>query len=144
MEHRFMRKISGHCLCGSLNYISDAEPILIGLCHCLTCQRQSGSAYSVNVAVPKDSLKIEGQALKIFNTIGGSGQPVQLFFCGHCGSAIATSAEAIPGLAFIKAGTLDETSWINPTLEIWCESAQSWIEHDPSRQLVDRNPLIAS
>jgi hypothetical protein len=98
----------------------------------------------VNVAVPKDRLKVEGQTLKIFNTVGGSGQPAQLFFCANCGSSIASSSEAIPGVAFIKAGTLDDTSWINPTLEIWCESAQSWIEHDESRQLVDRNPPMAA
>lgn len=87
-----MSKISGHCLCGNLNYTSDAEPILTGLCHCQACQRQSGSAYSVNVAVPKDSLDIQGPTLKIFNAVGGSGRPAQLLFCGNCGSTIATTA----------------------------------------------------
>ena len=92
-----MSKISGHCLCGNLNYTSDAEPILVGLCHCQACQRQSGSAYSTNVAVPKDSLDIQGPTLKIFNAVGGSGRPAQLLFCENCGSTIATTAEAIPG-----------------------------------------------
>ena len=139
-----MSKISGHCLCGNLNYSSDADPILTGLCHCVACQRQSGSAYSVNVAVPYDSLKIEGLTLKIFTTVGGSGQTAQVLFCGNCGSTIASNAEAIPGVAFIKAGTLDDTSWVDPTLEIWSESAQTWIEHDESRQLAARNPPMAA
>src|SRR5262252_2361780 len=107
-----MSKISGHCRCGNVDYSSDADPILTGLCHCVACQKQSGSAYSVNVAVPKDSLRIEGEMLKIYTTVGGSGQALQALFCGNCGSTIATTADAIPGVAFIKAGTLDDTSWI--------------------------------
>src|SRR5262245_27548231 len=139
-----MSNISGHCLCAKLNYRSYAEPVLTGLCHCQSCQRQSGSAYSTNVALATDNPKVEGQTLRIFDTVGGSGLPAQLFFCGNCGTAIASTSEGVPGLAFIKAGTLDDTSWINPTLEIWCESAQSWVEHDKSRQLVDRNPPMAA
>ena len=82
------------------------------------------------VAVPKDSLTIAGQTLKTFDDVGESGLPVLRRFCGKCGSPIVSHVEAMPDLAFIKAGTLENTSWLNPTMEVWCETAQPWIDID--------------
>ena len=135
-----MSKISGRCLCGSITYSSDAEPILTVLCHCPHCQRQSGSSFSVNLAVPRASLKIESQTLRTFDDIGESGMPVQRLFCGNCGSPVASYSDATPDLAFIKSGTLDDTSWLSPTAEAWCETAQPWLPVDRTRSRTKRNP----
>jgi hypothetical protein len=135
-----MSKLKGSCLCGAITYGCDADPVWTGLCHCLNCQKQSGAAFSINVAVPKASLKISGSALQVFNDAGDSGLPVQRLFCGNCGSSIASCPAAFPDLALIKAGTLEDTSWLDPTVEIWCETAQPWVEIDQSRRLVQRNP----
>jgi hypothetical protein len=51
---------------------------------------------------------------------------------------------AMPDLAFIKAGTLENTSWLNPTMEVWCETAQPWIDIDGTRQHAERNPPLAA
>jgi hypothetical protein len=135
-----MVELNGSCLCGRVRYSCDGEPLLTGLCHCSHCQKLTGAAFSVNVAVPKDGLRIEGETLKTFNDVGGSGQPVRRLFCGNCGSSLMSYSEATPDLAFIKAGTLKDTSWLFPTMEIWCEAAQPWVEIDRSRTLADRNP----
>lgn len=135
-----MGKMNGSCLCGGVTYSSEAEPILTGLCHCRTCQKLTSSAFSVNVAMPANSVKIVGQTLRIVEGAGGSGQPVKLRMCSYCGSAIMTSSEAMPGMEFVKAGTLDDTSWLAPTMEIWCERAQPWVVIDKSRQVFGQNP----
>ena len=96
------------------------------------------------VAVPKGSLEIKGGALKTFEHPGDTGQPVQRNFCGRCGSPITSYCALWPEMEFIKAGTLDDTSWLDPTLEIWCETAQPWVKIDKSRQLADRNPQLAA
>jgi hypothetical protein len=137
-------KLNGRCLCGAISYGCDAEPILTAVCHCRHCQRQTGTSFSLLVAVPKGRLRIEGPTLKTFDDIGDSGLPVRRRFCARCGSPIFSYIEAMPGLEFIKAGTLDDTSWLKPTAEVWCESAQPWITPDRSRQLADRNPPIAA
>ena len=46
------------------------------------------------------------------------------------GSAAAAMAEVTPGMIFLKAGTLDDTSWLQPDLNMWCETAQSWVAID--------------
>jgi hypothetical protein len=55
-----MSNIVGGCLCGSVSYEADAEPVLTALCHCKHCQKQTSSAFSVLVALPKGSLRFEG------------------------------------------------------------------------------------
>jgi hypothetical protein len=139
-----MSKLDGSCLCGSIRYDCDAEPILTAICHCPHCQKQTSAPFSIVVAVPKGSLRIEGQTLKTFDDVGESGQPVRRKFCGNCGSPIVSYLEAMPELAFIKAGTLEDTSWLNPTMEVWCQTAQPWVKIDQSRQLADRNPPLAA
>ncbi|HET6518689.1 MAG TPA: GFA family protein [Geminicoccaceae bacterium] len=137
-------RLDGGCLCGSVRYTCDAEPLLTAICHCPHCQKQTSAPFSVVVAVPKGTLRIEGGTLKTFNDTGDSGQPVRRNFCGNCGSPIMSYIEAVPGMEFIKAGTLDDTSWLNPTMEIWCDTAQPWVKIDPSRQHVGRNPQLAA
>ena len=134
-----MTPVKGSCLCGSITFEFEAEPVLTGICHCRHCRKQSGGAFSINLAVPRAALKIEGRTLKTFRDLAESGQPVQRLFCGTCGSPIVSYSEGLPGVAFIKAGTLEDTSWLKPTMETWCETAQPWLIIDPSRTRAARN-----
>ncbi len=65
-----MPNIAGGCLCGSVRYMSEAEPVLTALCHCADCQKQTSSAFSVLVAVPQGTLRLEGQGLAVFEGVG--------------------------------------------------------------------------
>ena len=58
-----MSKITGGCLCGSIRYESDVEPQMIVACHCSTCQKNTGSAFSLNLAMPEDQVTIQGDTL---------------------------------------------------------------------------------
>jgi hypothetical protein len=114
-------KIVGGCLCGSIRYSSDADPILQAICHCTTCQRNTGTMASLNVGIPIDSLTVTGATLKTYiDRSGASGKPFKRHFCGACGSPIYSNGEAYGDLAFIKAGTLDDATWLMPQMHIWC------------------------
>jgi hypothetical protein len=103
----------------------------MAVCHCTECQKQTGSTFSMIVAVPRDALKVEGDSLSSVTTVGtDSNQPVDRRFCGACGSPIVSLAEAAPQLAFIKAGTLNDKSWFEPQMHVWCDSAQPWVPLD--------------
>lgn len=122
-----MAKIKGSCLCGATRYESTADPAMIATCHCTHCQKQSGSAFSVNIGVPKESVTISGESLREFEDKGtASGIPMLRKFCSTCGSPILSEVLAAGGLNFIKAGTLDDNSWVVPGAEIWCESRVDW------------------
>lgn len=126
-----MPKISGGCLCGTVRYECNAEPLATVVCHCTHCQKVSGSAFSVNIVVPALGVKWQGQSPASYADKGESGKSLSRKFCQNCGSSLATEAEALPGAMIIKAGTLDDKSWIRPNTHIWTQSAQPWVQIDP-------------
>ena len=118
---------TGGCLCGKVRYEMTTEPLMCVTCHCKNCQRQAGSALSIIIGVPDGSLKIEGE-VKTYNDTGDSGATVRRQFCENCGSPVFTRVESPPGVMFIKAGTLDDTSELEPSLHCYTKSKQDWVE----------------
>jgi hypothetical protein len=115
---------------------------MTAVCHCSHCQTQTSSAFSILVAVPKGSLQIGGEPLGAYETQGESGQPVIRKFCPNCGSAIVSDITVTPDLEWIKAGTLDDTSWLQPQLHMWRDSAQPWVNIDDAIPAFERNPPL--
>jgi len=74
-----VQKVEGSCLCGKVRYRASAGPVFVAACHCRDCQKATGAAHSINVAVPANALRVEGQ-LKPFPTTGGSGEAVARMF----------------------------------------------------------------
>ena len=123
-----MARIEGGCLCGAVRYRSEAEPAMQLICHCKTCQKNSGSAFSMNVVVPEVSLIVEGDALRCYEDQSGtSGQTFHRYFCGACGSPVYSQGPAYGAIAFIKAGTLDDATWVAPSTNIWCAEKLPWV-----------------
>ena len=119
--------MTGGCLCGAVRYAVDAEPAMCVTCHCKNCQRQAGTALSVIVGVPEAAVSLEGE-LKTYNDTGDSGATVRRQFCGDCGSPVFTRIDRPGGMMFIKAGTLDDTSRLNPSFHCYTKSKQNWVE----------------
>jgi hypothetical protein len=134
-------QITGRCLCGSVTYRADAEPVVQAVCHCTDCQHQTGTAFSVVVGVPRAALTVEASTLASFTTTGEEhGTDTQRRFCSACGSPIVSFVEAVPDLAFLKAGTLDDASWLEPAVEVWSRSAQPWSPHFEHATRLERGP----
>ena len=134
-----MPTIIGGCLCGKIRYRADAEPAFVGLCHCHDCQKFTGSAFAAVIGLPKTAVTVTGN-LKGFTKWGDSGKPITRLFCPECGASIMDEAEAAPGIAMIAAGTLDDPSWVKPTTEIYCASAQPWVQLGGEMKSFDRAP----
>jgi hypothetical protein len=122
-----MVEISGGCLCGKVRYSANAEPLFTGVCHCHDCQKFSGTAFAAVLAVPKAAVSVTG-ALKTFTKNGDSGQPIHRRFCPECGSGIMDEAALMPDAVMLNIGTLDDPSWVKPGMQIYCDSAQPWVQ----------------
>jgi hypothetical protein len=138
-----MTQISGACLCGAVRYTCAAPAVMTAVCHCTHCQKQSGSAFSVNVAIPKGSLQFTSGQTAIYQDQGTSGLPVFRHFCGRCGSPLFSDVVATPQLDWLKAGTLDDTSWVQPVANIWCNSAQPWVAYPEGAARFPESPPAA-
>lgn len=124
-----MPRITGRCLCGAVHYESDAEPVMVAACHCTTCQKNTGSAFSLNVVMPTGSVTIHGDSLNTYaEQADDAAEPFYRSFCTQCGSPITGQGAAYPGIMFIKAGTLDDPSWVKPDMHIWCSEKQPWLQ----------------
>ena len=128
-------RLSGGCLCGAVRYDCDGEPMMTALCHCDDCQRSTGSTFSILVAVNREELQLEGDTLATLITIGDeAGERRERKFCSACGSPIVSIIAEAPEIAFIKAGTLDDRSWLEPEMEVWSDSAQPWLANQDAAE----------
>jgi hypothetical protein len=122
-----MPLIAGGCLCGKVRYSATGEPAFVGVCHCTDCQKFTGSAFSTVLGVPKPAVKFEGKIARYSKT-GDTGKSIHRILCPECGSSIADEADALPDVVMLGSGTLDDSSWVKPEMEIFCDSAQAWVD----------------
>lgn len=118
---------SGGCLCGAVRYEADWPPLAVAICHCRNCQKQAGSALSVVAFLTRENLRVTGDLSTYFDR-SETGNAVYRKFCPHCGSPVLTDTDQAKeqGIIFIKAGTLDRTDDLEPTIHYWSERAQGW------------------
>ena len=131
--------ITGRCLCGSVTYRAEADPVLQVACHCTDCQRQTGGPFTVVVGVPRAAFTVEGDTLSSFTTTGEDhGGETQRNFCSACGAPVFSVSPVVPELVLLKAGSLDDASWVEPSIEFWTSSAQPWSPHFEPAQRFER------
>jgi len=116
-----MPGISGGCLCGKIRITANTEPAFVGVCHCRSCQRNSGSAFAVVLGFPAAAVSMQGE---LKTDTGDSGKSLYRRFCPECGSSISSEVEMMPGMILLKAGALDDPSAVKPGVQIYCDSAQ--------------------
>ena len=133
-------KLTGGCLCGSVRYESSAEAIAMGNCHCRDCQRATGSAYASGLLVPQSAVTITGD-VKYYEVTGDSGSIVCRGFCPNCGSRLF-SKPPNPELMGIMAGSLDDPSYFQPTMDIYTDSAQPWVCMNPDLPKFAKMPTM--
>src|SRR5574341_598946 len=102
----------GGCQCGKVRYRLEGEPLGLAVCHCSECQRQSGSAFGMSLAVASHSFRLLCGELKTFSVLCDSGRTKDCAFCPSCGTRIYH--RVIDAVLSIKPGTLDDTSWLLP------------------------------
>ena len=133
--------ITGRCLCGNVTFTSEGDAAVQAVCHCTDCQRQTGNPFSVIVAVPREGFSAEGDTLASYSTVGTDhGGQTERNFCSACGSPLFSVAAVMPDMVFIKAGALDDPSWVAPSIEAWTSSAQPWAPRFEGAAQLDRGP----
>ena len=135
-----MSEIEGGCNCGAVRYHLDGAPMAVAVCHCTNCRRQSGSAFSVNLVVRDDAMRISGDLTTWEDPGTESGQPVLRQFCATCGSPIRSLSAAALKVAIVKAGTLDNPGLFAPAIHVWTSSALPWVEIPAGLPQFPRNP----
>ena len=118
---------AGHCGCGAVTYVMNADPIIVHCCHCSECQRQTGSAFVLNALVESEHVTVEGPTREVtLPTPSGNGQAITR--CAECGVAVFSSYLIRKGrLRYIRVGTLDDPNACPPDVHIFTSSKQEWL-----------------
>jgi hypothetical protein len=117
--------LKGGCACGAIRYQIRAMPLFLYACHCTDCQRHSGSAFSLGLPVAAPAFHVEQGEAKAWAFVGAAGIPTRFWFCPTCGGRIWGEREGSQRVN-VRAGTLDDTSWLVPLAHYFMRSAQPW------------------
>lgn len=129
----------GGCLCGAVRYRVVGSPLAVSICHCVNCQRNSGSAFSVNCVFPREAMTMTRGSPSVYEDRGDTGEIVRRVFCGTCGTPIESlSVFSAPSHAILKAGTFDDPSGFVPDSELYCVSAMPWWTSGGERKRYER------
>jgi hypothetical protein len=120
----------GGCSCGSVRYRLTDEPLFVHCCHCLNCQRQTGSAFVINLLIETDRVELLAGEPQVFDVPRDDGSAQRIYRCGDCQVAVY-SQYTWPQLRFVRAGTLDEPSSVSPDVHIFTRSKVPWVELPP-------------
>ena len=116
----------GGCSCGAVRYRLASDPLFTHCCHCLNCQRQTGSGFAINVLIEADRLELLAGDAEPVDVPRDDGSKQRIFRCPICRVAIY-SEYGRPEVRFVRGGTLDRPSSVTPDVHIFTKSKLSWI-----------------
>jgi hypothetical protein len=115
----------GGCSCGAVRYRLAADPLFVHCCHCLNCQRQTGSAFVINVLIEADRVELLAAQPGPVDVPRGRGKQ-RIWRCPTCQVAVYSKYTS-PKVRFVRAGTLDDPSSVQPDVHIFTRSKLPWV-----------------
>jgi hypothetical protein len=122
--------LEGECACKSVRYRLEASPLFVHCCHCLNCQRQTGSAFVINVMIEAAQVKLlRGEPVAV-EVPRDDGSTQRILRCPQCQVAL-WSFYTRREIAFVRAGTLDVPAAVEPDVHIFTRSKLPWVMLPP-------------
>jgi hypothetical protein len=116
----------GGCSCGAVRYRLSSEPLFVHCCHCLNCQRQTGSAFVINLLIEADRVELLAGAPQAVAVSRDDGSSQRIYRCPTCQIAVF-SEYGRPEVRFVRGGTLDDPSGVTPDVHIYTRSKVGWV-----------------
>ena len=116
----------GGCSCGAVRYRLTTEPMFVHCCHCLNCQRQTGSAFVINLLIESDRVELLAGEPEPVDVPRDDGSAQRIYRCPDCRVAVF-SEYGRHEVKFVRGGTLDEPSSVAPDVHIFTKSKLPWV-----------------
>ncbi|REJ74833.1 MAG: GFA family protein [Acidobacteria bacterium] len=121
-----MSQRTASCSCGQLRAEVDAAPIRISICHCLACQRRTGSVFGAQARFPTRSVAVRGRATE-FVRIGDEGSRATFRFCPDCGATVYYTLDVVEDAVVIPVGAFADPGFPSPTVSVYEERMHPWV-----------------
>ena len=119
------------CVCGQLSATCTGEPTLVSLCHCLACQRRTGSAFGIAAFFARANVTTGGQA-RAYTRTSDSGHPVTFHFCPNCGASVFWEPARKPDTIGVAVGSFADASFPAPSQAVHEQHRHPWFEFRPA------------
>lgn len=121
-----MTERTASCACGALAVTCEGEPARNSVCHCLDCQRRTGSAFAWQATYAGDQVQPSG-AFKSFTRVSDSGRSATFHFCPTCGSTVFYEIEARPGMVSVPVGGFADPDFPEPRVSVYGSRRHRWV-----------------
>lgn len=115
------------CSCGQLTAKVAGEPVRVAICHCLACQRRTGSVFGQQARFRRaDVVAIAGRSTE-YQRVGDTGSRVTFHFCPQCGATVFYEFEGMPEFLGIPVGAFADPGFPAPSLSVYEERMHGWV-----------------
>lgn len=121
-----MTKHIATCQCGQLRAECEGEPVRISVCHCLDCQKRSGSSFAAQARWPDERVQITGR-FKEWQRAGDDGAGATFKFCPDCGSTVAYVNAGMAGLTAVAIGAFADSGFPAPHYSVYESRKHAWV-----------------
>jgi hypothetical protein len=117
------------CSCGQLRLTATGEPFATGICHCLACQRRTGTAFGMQAGYSAGQVQVSGRSKEYARTSDEADRRVHVFhFCPECGSTVFYTEPDEPELVVVMTGAFADPSFPAPTESGYTARRHRWVE----------------
>jgi hypothetical protein len=122
----------GGCTCRQVRFRMTSKPLFVHCCHCLWCQRETGSAFVLNAMIEADRVQLLAGSVVVIDTPSQSGKGQRISRCPTCKVAVWSNyAGAGESIRFVRVGSLDEPASLPPDIHIYTMSKHPWVVLPP-------------
>lgn len=114
------------CSCGQLRVTCTGEPVRLSMCHCLECQKRTGSPFGVQARFPRAQVTIEGMTTE-FTRVGEQDNRITLRFCPTCGSTLYWTMSTQPDLIAVAIGNFADPKFPVPNFSVFEKHRHPWV-----------------
>lgn len=121
------------CSCGALRAQVSGEPLRVSICHCLNCQRRSGSVFAAQARFRREQVAVSGTSTS-FVLVGDEGSRANFHFCPVCGATVYYQTEGAEESVVIPIGAFADASFPAPTVSVYEHRMHAWVVPPPDAE----------
>jgi hypothetical protein len=128
------------CMCGQLSIRCRGEPVIVSMCHCLACQRRTGSIFGVTAFYDRANVAEATGRSTTFRRRSDAGRLIKSHFCPECGSTVYWEPEVFPERIGVAVGAFADPAFPQPVRAVWTENRHHWVAHPENMADISRQP----
>jgi hypothetical protein len=113
------------CTCGQLTVACQGDPVRISMCHCIDCQKRTGSSFGVQARWPNEQVTVTGDSTE-YQRVADSGNVISQHFCPQCGSTVYYWLHSVPEVIAVAIGAFGDPDFPSPKFSVYESRRHAW------------------